>query len=199
MNLSSGKIGRKWQQKNKLNSQKNQRYIFMKKACHTYVRAGKNKKLFAGIRDSSRALDAHKFPDSTLHPCTLHKRLPRVRALVSFFTIKGDDMPRRVYPQRILDLIENELYEELKDLDAIDEETVLAVLENEQQDTETKMEEAEEARFQKSLSIPAGVIFDPSDIDNLPPLRNGICTIGDGLDNVSSIPPLFGGKHWPLL
>lgn len=110
-------------------------------------------------------------------------------------------MPR-VYPRRVLDAIGDELYAELEDMENIDEEVVLNTVEDAEQNRESQNSEREEIRFQKSLSVPSGITFDPSDVDNFPPLRNGsacIASCRNGLDNFPSIPPLFGGKRWPLL
>lgn len=106
-------------------------------------------------------------------------------------------MPR-VYPQRVLDLIEDELYEELEDLD---EETAINEIEDEQRENEEIAAEKTEAKDERSLSVPAGVTFDPvAHLDNLPPLRDGTtCASSEnGLDNFPPT-PLFQGRHWPFL
>lgn len=106
-------------------------------------------------------------------------------------------MPR-VYPQRVLDLIEDELYEELEDLD---EEAAINEIEDAQRKKEDLVAEKMELADQQALLIPAGVTFDPvAHLDNLPPLRNGIaCTSSEnGLDNLP-LAPLFQGRQWPFL
>lgn len=100
----------------------------------------------------------------------------------------------------------DELYAELDDIDELDEETSLNVIEDQQRVQEDeiaeKAEQRSEQEFRESLTVPAGVTFDPVDhLDNLPPPFNGnaCASSGNGLDNFPSVPPLFGGKSWPLL
>lgn len=108
-------------------------------------------------------------------------------------------MPR-VYPQRVLDLIEDELYEEFADMD---EETAVNGIEDEQRQEEDASAEKAEIAHQRSLSAPTGIAFiEPVHLDNLPPLHNGsACAAAsrDGLDNLPPLPPLFGGRRWPNL
>ncbi|MBI2644995.1 hypothetical protein HYW94_02360 [Candidatus Uhrbacteria bacterium] len=118
--------------------------------------------------------------------------------------MKEKDNVPRVYPQRVLDLIENELYEELENLDEIDEEAALNAIEDKQREQENEAMEREEEKLQRQsnrpLTVP-GVTFDGvADLDNLPSLKNGACTASkNGLDNLPSIPPLFGGRRWPFM
>jgi len=102
----------------------------------------------------------------------------------------------RVYPQRVLDAIGDELYAELEEFE-LDEETAINTIEDkERKEEDTKAEKAE-IDDQRSLSVPAGVTFDPvAHLDNLPPIHRGTCK--DGLDNLPPA-PLFQGRQWPFL
>lgn len=98
----------------------------------------------------------------------------------------------------MLDLIENDIYEELEDLD---EETALNAIEDNQRENEEIAVEKAETADEKALSISVGITFDPvAHLDNFPPLRNGTACASskDGLDNLP-LAPLFQGRRWPFL